>query len=198
MNIFNIQHPEDITLSCHQQLSQIDIAYHTFGSLNQKKDNVIVICHPLTGDSNALSWWSKIVGPNLPIDTQRYFVVCMNVLGGCYGSTGPSSICPNTKEPYGFSFPVITITDMVRVQRKLIESLGIESIKMVIGGSMGGMQALEWVAQCPDQVQSCVPIASTTKVSPLAIAFDAVGRSAITKGLADGNGGVSGIGRAHV
>ena len=169
-------------------MPEITIAYHTFGELNAAKSNVILICHPLTGDSNAAQWWPKIVGENLPIDTTKYFVICTNSLGGCYGSTGPSSIDPATNQPYALDFPVITIGDMVRVQRKLIDALGIEKIKMVIGGSMGGMQALEWVAQAPDVIESCVPIASTTKVSPLAVAFDSVGRYSILEQLRSGNG----------
>ena len=175
---FELNDASLLKLDSGQQLEEISIVSY-FGELNSTKDNVILICHPLTGDSNAQAWWPKIVGPGLPIDTNHYFVICTNALGGCYGSTGPSSINPKTKQPYGLDFPVITIGDMVRVQRKLIDALGIATIKMVIGGSMGGMQALEWVAQVPDMIESCVPVASTTKVSPLAVAFDSVGRHSI-------------------
>ena len=177
----------DLKLDCGQQLSEFDIAYHTFGQLNADKSNVILICHPLTGDSNAMEWWPKVVGPGLAIDTTRYFVICTNSLGGCQGSTGPTSNNPKTGAPYLADFPVITISDMVRAQRQLMANLKIDRIKMVIGGSMGGMQALEWVAQAPDMIQSCVPMAACVKVSPLAIAFDSVGRNSILKQLASGN-----------
>ncbi len=187
-HVYKIKSPEKLRLDSGQTLSDIEIAYHRFGELNQRKDNVILICHPLTGSSNAMEWWPKIVGPGLSIDTNQYFVICTNSLGGCNGSTGPMSINPNTKSSYNLDFPVITIADMVRCQRELVESLGIAKIKMVIGGSMGGMQALEWVAQAPELIESCVPIASTTKVSPLAIAFDSVGRQSIIEQLKSGNG----------
>ena len=139
--------PSGIRLDSGQELSDVRIAYHSYGTLNYTKTNVILICHPLTGSSDAMAWWKNIVGPGLAIDTNVYFVLCTNVLGGCSGSTGPESENPVTKQPYGLAFPVITIGDMVRCQRSLIESLEIKKIKMVIGGSMGGMQALEWVAQ---------------------------------------------------
>lgn len=177
--IFRLPNPERIVLDCGQTLPEIEVAYWMGGALNDDASNVVLICHPLTGDANAGEWWSKMVGDGLPIDTRRYAVICSNVLGGCNGSTGPLSIRPGTDAPYGLDFPVITIADMVRVQRALMAALGISKIKMVIGGSMGGMQALEWVAQAPDMVHACVPIASTTQVSPLAIAFDSVGRHAI-------------------
>ena len=191
--VFEIKKPEKIKLESGATLPEIKVAYHTFGELNSEKDNVILICHPLTGNSNAQEWWPKIVGPGLAIDTNHYFVICTNALGGCYGTTGPSSINPKTQEPYHMSFPVITIADMVKVQRELIDFLGVTSIKMVIGGSMGGMQALEWVAQAPELIKSCVPIASTTQVSPLAIAFDSVARFSIQQQLnsGDGNAGLA-------
>ncbi|MGA0241622.1 MAG: homoserine O-acetyltransferase MetX [Candidatus Marinamargulisbacteria bacterium] len=190
MNKFThtIESAGDIVLDSGQSLSQIDIVYHTIGTLDDDKRNVILICHPLTGDSHASAWWPTIVGPGLPIDTNNYFVICTNVLGGCAGTTGPGSINPCTKQPYGLDFPVITIGDMVRIQRELLDALGIQTIKMVVGGSMGGMQALEWVAQAPDRVESCLPIASTTQVSPLAVAFDSVGRHAILEQLKSGDG----------
>ncbi|MEK9727236.1 MAG: homoserine O-acetyltransferase [Candidatus Margulisiibacteriota bacterium] len=182
-SVFNFENPEKLVLDCGETLPKIEVAYNTYGELNHDQSNVILICHPLTGDSEALNWWPKIVGPGLAIDTNHYFVVCSNALGGCNGTTGPASINPKTGQPYGLDFPVITISDMVKVQRALIASLGINKIKMVIGGSMGGMMALEWVSQAPDQIDSCVPIASTTKVSPLVIAFDAVGRNTILEQL---------------
>jgi homoserine O-acetyltransferase len=186
--VFTLSNAADIPLECGQTLPHIELAYHTYGALNAEKNNVILICHPLTGSSNAMEWWPKIVGPGLAIDTNHYFVVCSNALGGCSGSTGPTSINPMSGQPYCLDFPIITIADMVRCQRELMAHLGVSTIKMVIGGSMGGMQALEWVAQAPEMVKSCVPIASTTKVSPLAIAFDSVGRASILEQLKSGNG----------
>jgi homoserine O-acetyltransferase len=191
MTAHEYSHPERILLNSGQSLPDIRVAYHTFGELNADKSNVVLICHPLTADSNPLNWWGAIVGPNKAIDTNRYFVLCSNVLGGCYGTTGPSSINPKTGTPYGLSFPIITIRDMVTVQRHLCDHLGIERIHMVIGGSMGGMQALEWVAQCPDRVHACVSIAATSQVSPLAIAFDSVGRHAILNDLVTHTSGPS-------
>jgi homoserine O-acetyltransferase len=185
---FNINDAHKISLDSGRHLGEIAIAYHTFGDLNAAKTNVILICHPLTGSSNAMQWWPKIVGPGLAIDTNHYFVICTNALGGCNGTTGPAAINPKTNTPYLLDFPVVTIADMVRVQRELIAHLGINKIKMVIGGSMGGMQALEWVAQAPELIESCVPIASTTKVSPLAVAFDSVGRKSIMEQLKSGHG----------
>ncbi len=187
-SIYNIKNPEKIIFDCGKTLSKIEVAYHAYGQLNKEKNNVILICHPLTGDSEAMKWWPKIVGPGLAIDTNHYFVICTNALGGCSGTTGPSSINPKTNESYGLDFPIITISDMVKVQSELIEYFEITKIKMVIGGSMGGMLALEWVAQHPTMIESCLPIASTTKVSPLVIAFDAVGRNSILKQIKSGNG----------
>lgn len=180
------KHESSVELQSGAVLNGFELAYDTYGELNKKKDNVVLICHPLTGDSKAMEWWPKIVGPGLAIDTNRYFVVCSNVLGGCKGSTGPSSINPGTNAPFGLGFPVITISDMVRAQRQLLTHLEITHIRMVIGGSMGGMQALEWVAQAPDMVASCVPIAACHQVSPLAIAFDSVARKSIMTQLSNG------------
>ncbi len=177
-----------LELECGKILPFIELAYNTYGKLNDDNSNVILICHPLTGDSNAKEWWPKIVGPGLSIDTNKYYVICTNSLGGCQGSTGPKSVNPETNKAYLLDFPMITIGDMVKAQRRLIEHLGIQKIKMVIGGSMGGMQALEWVAQVPEMVESCAPIAACTKVSPLAIAFDSVGRRSILEQLKSGSG----------
>ena len=177
-----------LPLDSGEELLEFEIAYHIFGQINEAKDNVILICHPLTGDSNAQDWWPKVVGPGLAIDTNKYYVICTNSLGGCQGSTGPKSINPKTNAPYLSDFPIITISDMVRAQRQLFQHLNITSIKMVIGGSMGGMQALEWVAQAPEMIRSCVPIAACSKVSPLAIAFDSVGRESILSQLKSGSG----------
>ena len=177
-----------LDLDCGYHLPEIEVAYNTYGTLNSAGDNVILICHPLTGDSDAQGWWPKIVGPGLAIDTNLYYVICTNAIGGCKGSTGPKSINPNTNRQYLLDFPIITIADMVKAQQKCLKFLGIEKIKMVIGGSMGGMQALEWTAQAPDMIQSCVPMAACTKVSPLAIAFDSVGRRSILEHLKAGHG----------
>lgn len=179
--------PESLQLECGQSLSPIEIGYHAWGTLNAEKDNAILVCHALSGDAQAgsssgvVGWWDNFIGPGKPLDTNRYFVLCSNVLGGCKGSTGPSSINPQTGTPYGLQFPVITISDMVTAQKQWIHSLGITQLKMVIGGSMGGMQALQWAIQYPEAVKSCVPIASTSYLSPQALAFDAVGRQAIVK-----------------
>ncbi len=180
--------PDSITLDSGGTLNGVVVAYHTFGRLNKSKSNVILICHPLTADSNAKQWWKNMVGSELPIDTNRYYVVCANVLGGCKGSTGPMSNHPDTKQPYLLDFPVVTIPDMVRCQQRLMDHLGVDTIKCVIGGSLGGMQALEWVAQAPDRVRSCVPIASCLKTSPTVIAFDSVGRQSILEHLKYGRG----------
>ncbi|MFA5879620.1 MAG: homoserine O-acetyltransferase [Candidatus Margulisiibacteriota bacterium] len=165
------------------------IAYETYGELNADKSNVILICHALTGDSHAafgseenpddLGWWDNYIGPNKAIDTNKYFVVSSNVIGSCRGSSGPNSINHKTKKHYGLSFPVITILDMVQAQKILIDFLQIKNIKAVIGGSMGGMQALTWSIAFPHMVEKCIVIASTAKLSTQALAFDAVGRNAI-------------------
>lgn len=183
-----------LTLESGKTLGPITLAYETYGTLNADKDNVILVLHALTGDAHcagesaepphAPGWWSGLIGPGKSIDTDRYFVLCSNVIGGCKGSTGPQSINPATGEPYGLAFPVITIGDMVNVQRELIRFFGIATIKLVIGGSMGGMQALEWVAMYPEMVEKCLPMASTSQVSPQALAYDTIGRHAI---MADPN-----------
>ncbi|MGE4170097.1 MAG: homoserine O-acetyltransferase [Candidatus Margulisiibacteriota bacterium] len=171
-----------LILESGQTLSPVTIAYETYGELNADKTNAILICHAFSGDAHVSEggWWDAMVGPGKPLDTDRYFVVCSNVLGGCKGTTGPASVNPETGQPYALSFPVVTIGDMVTVQKALIDHLGITRLKLVIGGSMGGMQALEWAIKYPNSVAACVPIASTPRLSPQALAFDAVGRSAIT------------------
>lgn len=189
MTLFSKDKP--LLLECGKTLGPIEIAYETYGTLNEKKSNTILICHALSGDSHAaglykndpenVGWWDWLIGPNKAIDTNKYFVICSNVLGGCKGSTGPSSINPKTNKPYGLDFPILTISDMVNAQKELISSLEIKKLKMIIGGSMGGMQAMEWAIQFPEMVESCIPIASTHQLSPQAIAFDAVGRHAILK-----------------
>ncbi len=162
-----------------EELPVLQVAYQTFGNLNAKKNNTVLVLHAFSGDSNAVSWWKTMIGPGLPIDTQKYFVVCSNVLGGCAGTTGPRSIDPATGKPYGFSFPIPSIRDMVRVQALLLDHLGVEKVLATIGGSMGGMQALEWARTFPDRLESSIVIASTTRISPQNIGFHVVGRYAI-------------------
>jgi homoserine O-acetyltransferase len=170
-------------------LRDVTIAYETWGELDANAGNAVLLCHTLTGDSHALGpigpghptagWWEDIVGPGLPVDTDRYFVVCANILGGCQGTTGPSSIDPTTGRPYGARFPVVSIRDMVRTQAALADHLGIRTWLSVIGGSMGGMQALEWGVMFPDRVRSVVPIASCAAASAQQIAYGAIERGAI-------------------
>ena len=191
--INKIEISERLTLDSGKILTEYEIAYETYGKLNKKKSNAIFICHALTGDqfctmknpvNNKNGWWSTLVGPGKVIDTNFFFVICSNVLGGCMGTTGPESLNPKTKKPYGLKFPVITINDMVKVQNKLVDVLNIEKLFAVIGGSMGGMQALEWAASFGHRVHSVVPIASSYRHSAQNIAFHEIGRQAI---MADTN-----------
>ncbi len=179
---------EPLRLACDQLLSPVSIAYQTYGELNAEKSNAILICHALTGDqyvasehpvTKKLGWWETLVGPGKPIDTTRFFVICPNILGGCMGSTGPASIDPKTDRPYGLNFPVITIGDMVSAQVRLIDHLGIDQLFCVIGGSMGGMQVLEWASSHTERVYSAVPIATAAWHSSQNIAFHEVGRQAV-------------------
>ena len=183
------QLPRPIALEGGGVLNDVTLAYETWGTLNESADNAILICHALTGDSHvtgggggtytAEGWWSRIVGPGLAIDTDEYFVVCANVLGGCQGSTGPASINPKTGEPYGSAFPQISMRDIVRSQFCLGELLGVERWFSVVGGSMGGMTVLEWAALYPEHVRSIAPIATALAASPQQIAWSAVGRLSI-------------------
>lgn len=175
-------------LDCGATLDDITVAYQTYGVLNAARSNAILVCHALTGDQFAAEthpttgkggWWDLMIGPGKPIDTNHYFVICTNVLGGCMGTTGPTEVSADTGKPYGLSFPVITIADMVRVQACLLDQLGIERLFSVVGGSMGGMQVLEWAARFPDRVFSAVPIATSARHSAQNIAFHEVGRQAI-------------------
>ncbi len=175
-------------LDCGLELAPFAIAYQTYGTLNRERSNAILVCHALTGDqylagphpvTGKPGWWEAVVGPGLPLDTNRYFVLCVNVLGGCMGTTGPSDIDPATGRPYGLAFPVITVADMVRAQKLVIDHLGIERLFCVIGGSMGGMQVLQWAASHPAQVFAAVPIACAARHSAQNIAFHEVGRQAI-------------------
>jgi len=179
----------DFTLAYGERLDRITIAYETYGKLSEKKDNAVLVLHALTGDSHAAGiydesdekpgWWDVMIGPGKALDTDTYFVICSNILGGCMGSTGPGSPAPGTNEPLGMAFPMITVSDMVRCQKRLIDHLGIEKLLAVIGGSVGGMQVLEWSVRYPDMVASAIPIATAMKHSALAIAFNEVARQAI-------------------
>lgn len=185
----NFQLPEPLALDCGRTLKGVNIRYETVGTLAPDRSNAILITHALSGDAHVCGrhtpedpkpgWWDELVGPGKAIDTNRYFVICSNVLGSCAGSTGPRSVNPDTGNPYNLDFPVITIRDMVRAQRYLIDYLGIEKLLSVVGGSMGGMQAMEWAINYPDRLDSAVPIATTSQLSPQSIAFDWVGREAI-------------------
>jgi homoserine O-acetyltransferase len=179
---------DSITLDNGSTLAPVEVAYQSYGRLNAAKSNAILIEHAFSGDAHAAGvdadtgkpgWWDSMIGPGKGFDTDRYFVVCTNVLGGCRGTTGPSSIDPATGCPYALKFPVITIGDMVRLQRMAIDWFGIPRLLAVTGGSMGGMQALEWAVAYPDRVVSAIPIASTTRHSAQQIAFNEVGRQAI-------------------
>jgi homoserine O-acetyltransferase len=170
------------------QLAPVKLAYQTYGRLNDERSNAILICHALTGDqfvaeehpiTGKPGWWESIVGQGLPLDPDRYFLICVNVLGGCMGSTGPSDLDPTTGQPYGLAFPVITIGDMVRAAMRVVDSLGIETLFSVIGGSMGGMQVLEAVSAYGDRVFSAIPIATAAHHTAQNIAFHEVGRQAI-------------------
>ncbi|MDD1675323.1 MAG: homoserine O-acetyltransferase [Methanomicrobiales archaeon] len=179
--------PVPLILESGQNLFPVRIAYETYGRLNRRKSNAILICHALSGDSHAAGltresapgWWDIVIGPGKAFDTDRYFIICSNVIGGCKGSTGPSSTNPETKRPYGISFPVITIGDMVRAQKALIDHLGIQQLFAVAGGSMGGMQVLQWAVSYPQTVRKAIVIASTSASTPQQIAFNEVGRQAI-------------------
>jgi homoserine O-acetyltransferase/O-succinyltransferase len=177
-----------LPLDCGRALAPFEIAYQTYGALNADKSNAVLVCHALTGDQHVANlhpmtgkpgWWETLVGPGKPVDTDQYFVICSNVIGGCMGSTGPASLDPATGKPYGLGFPVITIDDMVRAQACLIDHLGIPDLFCVIGGSMGGMQVLEWCASYADRVFSAVPIGTPPRHSSQNIAFHEVGRQAV-------------------
>ncbi len=189
-----VEAEQPLELECGKTLAPIDVAYETYGELNEVGDNAVLICHALSGDAHVAGinnpddrkpgWWDVMVGPGKGIDTNKYFVICSNFLGGCSGTTGPSSINPVTGRPYGLDFPIITIADMVKVQKLLLDKLGIKGLLAVIGGSIGGMQVLQWAIEYPDFVKAAIPVATTTHLGAQSIAFDAVGRNAI---LADPN-----------
>ena len=175
-------------VDCGITLMNVDVAYETYGTLNASRSNAVLVLHAFTGDAHAAGihkesgqpgWWSSMIGPGQAFDTDRYFVISTNVLGGCRGTTGPGSIDTSTGEPYAMRFPVITIADMVRLQKLVVEQLGISHLLAVAGGSMGGMQALQWAAAYPDFVSAAIPIATTSRHSAQQIAFNEVGRQAI-------------------
>ena len=182
--------PDELVLESGKKLGPITVAYETYGRLNEERSNAILAAHALSGDAHAAGkhhpddrspgWWDGMIGPGKAFDTDKYFVICANFIGGCKGSTGPSSINPATGRHYGLDFPMITVSDMVKVQKTLIDHLGIEKLLSVSGGSLGGMQALEWSLVYPRSVKSVIPIASTGRLSAQGIAFNEVGRNAIT------------------
>src|SRR5689334_5962154 len=199
--------PEPVRLDCGRELHPVRVAYETYGTLSPRRDNVILVCHALSGDAHAagfaktppeastrdgfaaddrdetadkgLGWWDGMIGPGKAFDTDRYFVVSTNLLGGCRGTTGPSSTDPATGRPYGLDFPVITVADMVRTERAFLDELGLERLAAVAGGSLGGMQAFEWAILYPDQVDAVVAIASTHALHPQGVAWNAIARNAI-------------------
>ena len=170
-------------------LEEVTLAYETWGELDSSGENAILIVHALTGDSHCAGgvseayrrggWWDEMVGPGRPVDTDEHFVVCSNVLGGCSGSTGPASVDPETDCPYGMRFPIITTRDIVRTQKRLLENLGVRRLKVVIGGSIGGQQALEWAVEFPDFVEKAVPVAATGALGPQGLGMSEIGRRAI-------------------
>jgi homoserine O-acetyltransferase len=182
------QPPNELVLESGEKLGPITLAYETYGRLNPEKSNAILVLHALSGDAHAArlhlgdpnpGWWENFIGPDKGLDTDKYFVICCNVIGGCRGSTGPSSINLKTGKPYGTDFPIVTIGDMVNAQRRLIDHLGIDKLLTVIGGSMGGMQVLQWMVAYPNRIRSAIPIATTMKHTPQQIAFNEVGRQAV-------------------
>lgn len=215
--------PAPVRLDCGREIAPVRIAYETYGTLAPRRDNVILVCHALSGDAHAagiartppaestrdgfgaerdagsargLGWWDGMIGPGKAFDTDRFFVVATNLLGGCRGTTGPSSIDPATGRPYGSNFPVITVADMVRTERAFLDVLGIERLAVVAGGSLGGMQALEWAILYPGQVDSVVAIASTHALRPQGVAWNAIARNAIISDPDWQGGHYYGTGRA--
>src|SRR5215203_5065163 len=215
--------PTPVRLDCGRELHPVRIAYETYGTLSPARDNVVLVCHALSGDAHAagvarvtppsstrdgfaaedrdrassqgLGWWDGMIGPGKAFDTNRYFVVSTNLLGGCRGTTGPSSTNPATGQPYGSDFPVITVADMVRAERAFLDVLGIERLAAVAGGSLGGMQAFEWAIRYPDQVDAIVAIASTHALQPQGVAWNAIARNAIMADPAWQGGHFYGTGR---
>jgi len=182
--------PANLRLTNGRTLGPIRVAYETYGELSPTRDNAIFVCHALTGDAHLAGkrraddrkagWWDELVGPGKGLDTNRYFVICANALGGCQGTTGPGSIDPATGQPFGLRFPFLTVGDIVQVHAELVRSLGIERLLAVVGGSLGGMQVLDWAARYPERIASAVCLASAARLSAQGIAFNCVGRRAIT------------------
>lgn len=193
---------EPLKLESGKILTEYEVAYETYGELNEAKDNALLVLHALTGDAHAagkhssddkkVGWWNDMIGPDKAFDTNKYFVISSNMLGGCSGTTGPCSLNPSSDKPYGLDFPVITIEDTIKVQKKLLDFLGVNKV-IVAGGSMGGMQALEWSITYSDIVKACIIIASTSKLSAQSIAFNAVGRNAILSDPKFNNGNYYGL-----
>jgi homoserine O-acetyltransferase len=181
--------PNELELECGRKLGPITLAYETYGEMNAEKSNCILIVHSLTSDAHAAGknspddrkpgWWDNMIGPGKGFDTTKYFVICSNIIAGCKGSTGPGTIDPETDKPYAMDFPMVTIQDMVNAQKMLVDHLGIRQLLCVAGGSMGGMQVLQWTVAYPEMVRLAMPIATTARLSAQAIAFDAVGRHSI-------------------
>ena len=186
---FTFAEDEPFRLQSGATLAPVTLTYETYGRLNEDRTNAILVCHALSGSAHAAGyhsaddpkpgWWEDSIGPGKALDTDRYFVICSSVIGSCYGSTGPMDINPATGRPYGLHFPVVTIGDMVRAQVRLIDHLGIDQLLCVVGGSMGGMQVLEWAAHHPERIKAAIPLATTAQHSPMLIAFSEVGRQAI-------------------
>ncbi len=184
---------DGLELSCGRTLSPVTIAYETYGELNSDRSNAVLILHALSGNAHAAGynsnddkypgWWDNYIGPGKAFDTEKYFIICSNVVGGCSGSTGPASENPETKEPYGMDFPMVTIQDMVNGQYRLVKHFGIDKLLAVAGGSMGGMQAIQWSVSYPDMVNSCIALATSASLSAQGIAFNEVGRQAIYNDL---------------
>jgi len=180
--------PDEMILESGKKLGPITIVYESYGRLNENRDNAVMVLHALSGDAHAAGfpkedkkpgWWNDMIGPGKAFDTEKYFIICSNVIGGCKGSTGPSSLNEKTGKPYGLDFPIITISDMVNAQKYLLDHLGIDKLLCVVGGSMGGMQVLQWVASYPERILSAIPIATALKHSPQQIALNEVGRQAV-------------------
>jgi homoserine O-acetyltransferase len=196
------EQPNGFRLRCGKELSPITLAYETYGELDERSSNAILIAHALSGNAHAAGrhtdkdkqpgWWDLYIGPGKAFDTEKYFVICSNVIGGCDGSTGPTSINPATGRPFGLEFPIITIEDMVNAQRELLRHLGVENLLSVAGGSMGGMQALQWAISYPENVRSSIAIATSASLSAQGIALNEVGRQAIMNDPNWKNGNYSG------
>ncbi|OQA02136.1 MAG: Homoserine O-acetyltransferase [Planctomycetes bacterium ADurb.Bin401] len=203
-----VDEKETLKLVSGKTLSCVDVAYETYGKLSESGDNVILVCHALSGSAHAAGynslndkkpgWWDNMIGPGKAIDTDKYYIICSNFLGSCCGTTGPCGINPKTGTPYNLDFPLITISDMVKVQKLLLDKLGIKQLLSVVGGSMGGMQVLQWTIEYPEFVKSAVVIASTSRLGPQSIAFDAVGRNAILADIEAGRPPHKGLATARM